>query len=157
MRWSMRMCAKVSWGLILAASIRPKTNTLGKSLHDNGRLGNIGIRPAQCVTPPPSLTAELLQLQPSAAQAAPPQQLLLSEIIIKICVQPTESLAAAKQGMLGFPRVELQMPHLPLCVASLHGSKGRQGNLGQMALSRLERYTALLKPATFAATSTGCN
>ena len=66
-------------------------------------MNTIGIRPAQCVTPPPSLTIELLQLQPFAAQAASAQQLLLREIIIEMRVQSAECLAAAKQRMLGFP------------------------------------------------------
>ena len=66
-------------------------------------MNTVGIRPAQCVTPPPSFTMKLLQLQPFAAQAASPQQLLLCEIIIEIRVRSAECLAAAKQHMLGFP------------------------------------------------------
>ena len=43
------------------------------------------IRPAQCVTPPPSLAAELLQLlQPLPAQATSACKLLSCQIIIKV-------------------------------------------------------------------------
>ena len=76
-------------------------------------MNTIGIRPAQCVTPPPSLTIELLQVQPLAAQAASAQQLLLREIIIEICVQSAECLAAAKQCMLGRPKLDSYQAPIP--------------------------------------------
>ena len=55
-------------------------------------MNTVDIRPAQCVTPPPSLTIELLQLQPFTAQAAPPQQLLLDRpgyMLLWLAIQAT--------------------------------------------------------------------
>ena len=61
------------------------------------------IRPALCITPPPSLPAELLQLQPLPAQATSACKLLPCQIIVKVYPQPAEGLALTKERMLGIP------------------------------------------------------
>ena len=92
-------------------------------------LVRIRIMFAQCIKLPPSLAADLLQLQPLAIQSVSADLLLLFKMIVKEYAQLAEGPALAKQQMLRIPSAQLQK--LLSRIACLHGSRVGQGNLGQ--------------------------
>ena len=81
----------------------------------------IGIRPAQCIAPPPSPAPELLQVQPLAAQAASACKLPPCKIIIKIYIQFASGPALPKECVLGLHRMQLRMLKLLLGIAHPYG------------------------------------